>query len=453
MLFPNNATITSLIQETERQSAMLNHLRLSIAFLLVTLFCTILVAQENLGTLVVGQAVINDVTTETPVLRYNFVVDQPSSVTIQAFGQAAQPTLSIMNEGAVVASEPNVGGVFSITLTSLLNAGTYSIEVGTVNSTTGSIATVIASATPITATELTLGTIVNGQIDQNLPVMFYRFTALTERSSLRVVTGAPFGGAVIRLFNETANIESAMIGTDLMGASLEIAPNGFSYRLEISYNSINPTVPYALCWTSASAPACSNDSTAIQATPVNDAACSVTPTGSAVNVRSSASVSAPQIGALNNGTSAPVLGIAPDNSFYNIAFNNVSGWVATSVVISSGDCANVPVVNPPAFTPVATTVPTQTPTAIPIATATPLPTPSGPCLLTLTSPTYVYTIPNNDISNLYDQVQSGQLIPTGKLADNSWWKTNYANAWIETSTFGVSVTVSGNCGNLPVVAP
>jgi hypothetical protein len=40
----------------------------------------------------------------------------------------------------------------------------------------------------------------------------------------------------------------------------------------------------------------------------------------------------------------------------------------------------------------------------------------------------------------------------GRLADGSWWKTNYANAWVPTYLFGGALTVSGNCA-LPIVQP
>jgi hypothetical protein len=74
-------------------------------------------------------------------------------------------------------------------------------------------------------------------------------------------------------------------------------------------------------------------------------------------------------------------------------------------------------------------------------------------LLTLNSPVYVYTQPTAQVDYLFDQVQSGELIPVGRLSDNSWWKTNYGNAWVQTNLFGGSITVSGNCGGLPVVSP
>jgi hypothetical protein len=122
--------------------------------------------------------------------------------------------------------------------------------------------------------------------------------------------------------------------------------------------------------------------------------------------------------------------------------------VALSVVTTSGACGSAPVIAPPPII-----VPTQPPATPMPPTAPPPPTASGPCLVTINSPTYVYSTTNDDIGNLFDQLQGGELIPIGRLANNSWWKTNYYNTWIKTSTFGQTASVSGDCSSLPVVTP
>jgi uncharacterized protein YraI len=182
-----------------------------------------------------------------------------------------------------------------------------------------------------------------------------------------------------------------------------------------------------------------------------------------VNIRQSASTASAIIGALPNGSDANVTGISPDGGFYNILFNGLNGWVSLSVVTASGDCAGIPVVTAPPIVPQPTqppaqptTPPTQPATTAPTQTTAPTATAteSGPCLITVVSPVNVYQIPVEQVDYLQDQVGTGgQLIPTGRLADNSWWKTNYASAWIQTSRFGNEVTVSGDCSSLPIVTP
>jgi uncharacterized protein YraI len=179
-------------------------------------------------------------------------------------------------------------------------------------------------------------------------------------------------------------------------------------------------------------------------------ACTISPSAAGgVNIRQSASTTSLIIGRLPTGQSATVTGISPDRTFWNVIYDNKDGWIATSVVNASGNCTTVPPVMPPPIIPQPTAVP---PTAVP---PTPAPTQdNGPCLITITAPTNVYSYPEAIIDNLFDQTQAGyQLIPTGRLTDNSWWQTNYNGAWIQTNTFGNTATISGNCSTLAVVAP
>ncbi len=107
-------------------------------------------------------------------------------------------------------------------------------------------------------------------------------------------------------------------------------------------------------------------------------------------------------------------------------------------------------VQPPPFVPIPTATPTPPP-ASPQPTAKP--TDSGPCLITLQSAVKVYSKPEKSDENLFDQVGGGaQLIPIGRLKDNSWWKLTYYDTWISTGNFGGKAQVSGDCSHLPVVS-
>jgi hypothetical protein len=72
------------------------------------------------------------------------------------------------------------------------------------------------------------------------------------------------------------------------------------------------------------------------------------------------------------------------------------------------------------------------------------------------APTYIYQSTVADPSNLFDQAQPGaQLSPLGRLADNSWWQVleyGYPQ-WLQTSTFGSSIQIGGDCSTLPLVNP
>ncbi len=94
------------------------------------------------------------------------------------------------------------------------------------------------------------------------------------------------------------------------------------------------------------------------------------------------------------------------------------------------------------------------PTATPTPTPTLTPSPAGPCLITIISEQLVYTRPEAIPDYIFDEARANfQLVPVGRLADNSWWQTNYQNSWIETSTFGDTAETSGDCFNLPIVFP
>lgn len=88
----------------------------------------------------------------------------------------------------------------------------------------------------------------------------------------------------------------------------------------------------------------------------------------------------------------------------------------------------------------------------------PTPTPAGPCIITFNAPTYVYTMPNNTTTDnfpdfLFDQVQGGEYEAVGRLANNSWLKTNHFDSWFDIGAVGETAAIRGGCDTLPVVTP
>lgn len=80
------------------------------------------------------------------------------------------------------------------------------------------------------------------------------------------------------------------------------------------------------------------------------------------------------------------------------------------------------------------------------------PTPAGPCVVTIITEQLVYTRPEADPNYIFDEARAGDVFNVvGRLANNSWWRTNYQNSWIETSVFGTTAQSSGDCANLPIV--
>ncbi len=436
---------------------------------LALLFCFagVAAAQETAtSTLQIGQPAISYVAAPEETVSYSYELTTPLAVTLQAIGDTAKPRISIYQNGALLASQPNSEGAFIVNLTTFLNAGSYLVEVGIAGAEPGMVVLIVQNETPVTVTPLFAGTAVTGEVTVQAPLALYSFSALLEPAYLYVESALETGGPNVRLVDNTTSSTIGSLSASALGGRFRLPAGSSTLQLEVTHDASTSPVPFTVCFVAVSAGDCGAQTipvaqTAEVETPSADI-CTVTPNSGGANIRQSASVNALLIGALPGGAAAEVIGISPDGTFYNILYNNLDGWVALSVVNASGNCAAVSVITPPVIIPQPTPIPpTNTPapptnTSVP-PTNTPIPpspTPAGPCLITMTGPQLVYTIPNAIPDNIQDQVNAGyELIPVGRLADNSWWRTNYASAWIETSAFGVTAMVSGDCTGLPVISP
>lgn len=421
------------------------------------------------GTLVLGQPSIAELAAGQ-TRSFSYTLAEARGVSLQALGETAQPTITIMSDGEVAASQGNTDSSLIVSLSAFLNAGSYTVQVGAANGTAGTVILVLQRETPITLTTLTPGTPARGDVSLDAPIAVYSFNALAEPAYLYVESDLPERGSNARVRNTTTGQISGVVGAELSGARLRFPAGSAAYQVEITHSGSSTIDAHTVCFTAVSAGGCEASAppptveapevdAPVATVEVQAAACTVSSAvAGPVNIRQSATTSSAIIGSLPAGSQADVIGISPNGGFYNIFFNGLNGWVSLSVVNASGDCASVAVVNPPPVAPAPTQPPAQPtqppaqPTQPPTPTATP--TQSGPCLISVVSPVYVYQIPVEQVDYLQDQVGTGgQLIPTGRLADNSWWKTNYASAWIQTSRFGNEVTVSGDCSALPIVTP
>ncbi len=437
-----------------------------VVILLLTSAGSIL-AQEPIIT--AGSPVIAQISAEQPTLRYSYVVPAAQTVTLQALSDTVAPTLRVLLEGDVIEESANLEGATTLTLTVFLSAGTYTVEVGSANGAAGTVFTLIESEIPVSAEALFPQMFSGGQVSPESPAALFTFGNFTDFMLLYVDSVNVERAPLLRVVNTLTGESVAQMSGGALGIRLRFAPGNTNYTLEVIHSSTSDQPEgFSVCLTSVSSPSCETSANVvvppdIALTPLapvvtaepGAAACTVASNaGGAVNIRQSATTNSIILGSLPNGVSAEVVGRSPDGTFFNILHNGINGWVSASVVTASGDCGSVAVVNPPAPIVPTAVPPTSTPiqpmpTAIPPTVA-----PSGPCLIRLTAPTRIYSIPNADISNLFDEVGAGgELIPTGRLADNSWWHTNYAGAWIQTSTFGVTAQVTGDCSALPIVTP
>ncbi|MFN8527287.1 MAG: SH3 domain-containing protein [Anaerolineae bacterium] len=422
--------------------------------------------------LTVGQPSVGQIVQSTDVLRFDYTLTGAKAVTLQVLSENIHAAIRVVQNGAVIADQPNAAGDAVAVLNAVLAAGTYQVEVSASNGATGNLIVLVESEVDIVPQVLAPAAGIQSNTGASA-LALYVFQGLDEPANVLIFTDLTDHGVNARLTDPLTGQVIAVLSSATLGGRIHLPTGIRTYQLEITPSAPGQADPYTICFTPAALNTC--DTVMIQdsnvggqpvptaippvTTPEVSASgtiCTITPIpAGGVNIRQSANVQAQILGALPGGQFADVIGISPDTAFYNVKYGTVFGWVSAAVVTTQGDCAALQTIQPPApiipVQPTATPLPAQ-PTQPP-APPTAVP-PSGPCLITINTPTYVYSIPNTDISNLYDQTQNSyQLIPTGRLADNSWWHTNYGGAWIQTSTFGSSATVTGDCSGLPIVSP
>jgi hypothetical protein len=425
----------------------MKYLKVYVVLSLLLLMVTSVFAQEADAPLTFDQPASVNVENTGDVVRLAYRAEQASVVAFQALSDRAQPTIRILHDGEVVARQGNSRGEILVSVASYLQAGNYIIEIGTAQGSTGRIIVTVQTETTAIPNPVNVGLLESGNISFEAPIVIYQIDGLTEPAYLDIESDQGVGVRVVD--NENDEVV-AVFNADVLAGLLTLPASTKSYRVEfIQYgNFITPTdsSSFSLCYSPISASGC-GDEVVVPSTPsetVSGLACRVTPTlAGGANIRQTASVDAPIAGTLAGGQFADVLASNSDGSWYQVSYNTVVGWASLAAVTPDGDCSNLPIQIPPPVPATATPIP---PTPIP-ATATP----SGPCLITLVGPEYVYTIPNPIVDHLLDQVQQGELIPVGRWNQNpNWWLTNYMGGWWF-NTAGTNGRLSGDCSQIPYV--
>ena len=123
------------------------------SLLLIVGAVTVHAWQSDGGELITGQPAFGNIAAGS-TLTYSYNLSDSRAVTLQVIGEVVQPTITILKAGQPVASQPNAEGSKIISLTALLDAGAYTIQVGSINNTVGSVIVVVQSASPITTGQL-----------------------------------------------------------------------------------------------------------------------------------------------------------------------------------------------------------------------------------------------------------------------------------------------------------
>ncbi len=430
-----------------------------LALLLISLLAFTSMASAQDGILASGQPLVAAVG-QGSSFSASYTLPDARGVSIIAISDAAPPIVSVLLGDEVIAASVNPNAEAGLTLNAFLLAGSYTVRVATLDGSAANVALNIGAEVPINVEILAPSALTSGEVSPQFPVVLYRLNALPEPGFLYIENALLDTGARIRLVDAATGAVSGSVGADLLGARLLIAPGTNSYQIEVIQSGSPNPEPFSLCFAPISADTCEGNSAPVtgatqpalvEATlaPTVVSACTIMPNSAGgANIRQTADVNSPLVGAMPASTTADVIGISPDRAFYNINFNGRVGWVAASVVTTTGDCSGIQTVNPP---PTLTPTPTATNTPSP----SPTPTTAGPCIISFASPTFVYTQPTADPSFLFDQAQPGQTYTAnGRLGSGGWVRATRSdgvivNAWIPT----MQVLSNGSCNNLPVVSP
>lgn len=298
---------------------------------------------------------------------YRLETDMPQAVMLQLASQTGgfAPSFRLLDgNGLVVQIADNASAQPALVRQIPLSTSNLYLEVRSATGVPGSyIVGLIPSAFAAGPTPLALGQSVSGSVDNAAPDAMFSFDAPADQPARLLVDSlTPNRGVVVSLRDA---LTGELLGLNNMrfgGVDFDILPASGSFLLEILHTGTETAEGFTVCYTTADAPC---------GAAVTTAACAVTPAGAAVNIRAGASTGFAILGTLPVGESATVQGRSADGSWMQIGYNGLSGWVAASVVVASGDCTAVPPVTTPPVPPV---VATQAPQVTPDA---PTPEPEG----------------------------------------------------------------------------
>jgi len=394
-------------------------LRLTLLLIMMLAIGAITVhAQASPTPINIGENKTGQVTDASTAVEYTVSVAAPQSVNIQVLAITAglAPTFQVLDPGGVVILDTANPGTQTIAQGSpnLSSSGSYTIAVKTASSTTGQFLISVQPGAPLAPPiALAQGQPVNDTVTSQATRKAYSFSgSQTDILLLTVSSAAPDVSPVVTIRDADSGAALGMSTTRLLGAAFRIptatapanylvevtdsgssAPEAFSICLATESGSIpcpgaNGTAqtaptPTTIVELPSPTPTLVFASTATQPAVVIDpnGPCEVVSRGATVNVRSGPGTGFPPVTQLAPAFPVPVIGRAPDNSWFQVNAGGILGWVSASVVNLGGNCSGVSVINLPTAVPPTNAPPTNIPpTGVPpTATDTPteVPTPNG----------------------------------------------------------------------------
>jgi hypothetical protein len=384
----------------------------SLFIIVILLFSTGVVLGQT--TLNLGENTQGTLNATTPSQSYTLVVVQSQTANFQvlALAQGFQPSLTVLDPSGIAIHTSTMGAVSSVLQASvpLSVPGAYTVIVSASTATTGQYVLSVQPGAPAAPpTPLTLGQPVAGTVSTQEPLQSYSFSAsATDVLLVNIISGLTNSGPIVRLKEAETGRTFALSDTALTGVryQLPVVPVGaaVNYLVEVSHSGAQVPESYTVCLETqngaifcplsgngpvptaiAAIPTLSQQQAATPLPPTLQVPASATPfqpvsipptaacavassQGATINVRSGPATTFPPVGQLPNSQTALVIGRLANNSWYQVNYNGILGWISASVVIIGGNCAGIPVVAPtptatipgPTFTPTATFAPTLT---------------------------------------------------------------------------------------------
>ena len=326
---------------------------------------------------------LGEVNLTAPTARYLVPSAGNESALLSVFGisNGLVPRFRVLDTtGNVVLDVGNAEGLATANGTALFSApGVYTIEIEGANGTSGQfMLNLQPGAPPPPPVALTPGQQVPGTVGSQSPVIIYEFSGNGLPHTLTVMSLLTDIGPVVSLRDETAGRVIATSDGTLLGQVHFLASANNVYRVEVQAGSRD--VPFTICLDcplpgSTAATTVPGDAGIV--TPTAGACTIASNVGGNVNVRVGPGTDYVIVSALLAGQTYPVTGQLAGGGWYQVNVNGLIGWVGASVTLLQGDCANIPLAQPPAGAP-------RIPTAIPTASLTPATNATATATLNLT---------------------------------------------------------------------
>ncbi len=302
-----------------------------------------------------GENLTGEISSANP--EYSLTVTAPGSMIVQILPLTDNaPNFRVVDAAGFVLAEgvPTEGETIVTAAAALPTAGTYRIIVEGVIGTQYVISVGEGEIIP-PPTPLIMGERVSGSVETAAPAKLY---ALRGDGVLFFSVTAEYAAAapVITVYDGAGDV-IALIGASVQGATLRLPGSTAGYIIMIAHGGSNRIERYSLCaeLAAGSTPcpayepppeATSEPADSSAPTPIPPNACAVHPSGVVVNMRSQPTLTAEIVAQLTVDAVAPVLGTSPDGIWWLIIYEQMTGWVSSSVTAVTGDCESIQTVFP-----------------------------------------------------------------------------------------------------------